>query len=94
MFQIRLVSGNLGTASPRAVTPSLITAIACAGIIPANVDLLVANVAGRLADRFRQKQSFLLGVAIFTVANAACGLAANLLCSWHSALCRPPARRS
>jgi MFS family permease len=30
-------------------------------------------LAGKLADRYRRKYGFLLGVAIFTVASAACG---------------------
>src|ERR1700757_2206242 len=32
-------------------------------------------VMGRLADRHRRKYGFLLGVAVFTVASAACGAA-------------------
>src|ERR1700761_2325505 len=34
-------------------------------------------VAGRLADRYPRKHGFLLGVAIFTLASAACGAAPN-----------------
>lgn len=34
--------------------------------------------AGRLADRYRHKNGFLLGAAIFTVASAACALAVSL----------------
>ncbi|MFE2519413.1 MFS transporter [Streptomyces mirabilis] len=34
---------------------------------------------GRLADRFRREQGFLLGVAIFVLASAACGMATSLV---------------
>src|SRR5690242_9540610 len=100
-----------GRGQPRA-TPRVILVIVCAGIVLANLDLFVVNVAlpdigrglhdaslsslswvingytivyaallipaGRLADRYRQKHGFLLGVAVFTAASAACGLAVNL----------------
>src|ERR1700749_545898 len=35
-------------------------------------------LAGRLADQRNRKAGFLLGVAVFTVASAACGAAANV----------------
>ena len=35
-------------------------------------------LAGKLADRHRRKYGFLLGVAIFTVASAACGAATSV----------------
>ena len=98
------------TASRRsAPAPNLVLTIVCAGIVLANLDLFIVNVAlpdiardfggaklgdlswilngyaivyaallifcGRLAERFPRNQSFLLGVAIFTAASAACALA-------------------
>jgi MFS family permease len=89
--------------------PSLVLAIVCAGVVLANLDLFIVNVAlpdisrdfgnasletlswvlngyaivyaallvflGRLAERYRRNNSFLLGIAIFTVASAACSAA-------------------
>ena len=89
--------------------PNLVLAIVCAGIVLANLDLFIVNVAlptiaqefhepklgnlswilngyaivyaallvffGRLAERFPRNHSFLAGVAVFTVASAACALA-------------------
>jgi EmrB/QacA subfamily drug resistance transporter len=109
-----VIAGPAGSAgrARRRVTPTVILVIVCAGIILANLDLFVVNVAlpdigrglhdsslsrlswvingytivyaallipaGRLADRYRQRDGFLLGVAVFTVASAACGFAASL----------------
>ena len=89
--------------------PGQVLAIACAGIVLANLDLFIVNVAlpniardfrdanlgdlswilsayaivyaallvfcGRLAERYPRNDSFLVGVALFTVASAACALA-------------------
>jgi EmrB/QacA subfamily drug resistance transporter len=89
--------------------PGQVLAIVCAGIVLANLDLFIVNVAlpniaqnfsdanlgklswilngyaivyaallvfcGRLAERYRRNNSFLLGVAIFTAASAACSAA-------------------
>ncbi len=103
------------TASRRsAPAPNLVLTIVCAGIVLANLDLFIVNVAlpdiardfggaklgdlswilngyaivyaallifcGRLAERFPRNQSFLLGVAIFTAASAACALAHSVEC--------------
>ncbi len=96
----------------RATPPGQILAIACAGIVLANLDLFIVNVAlpdisrdfggpslerlswilngyaivyaallvffGRLAERFRRNASFLLGVAIFTIASGACAIAGSV----------------
>src|SRR5258706_15268910 len=90
-------------------SPNLVLAIVCVGIVLANLDLFIVNVAlpnigqdfknttledlswilngyaivyaallvffGRLAERHRRDQSFLLGVALFTGASAACAMA-------------------
>jgi EmrB/QacA subfamily drug resistance transporter len=90
-------------------SPSLVLAIVCVGIVLANLDLFIVNVAlpnigrdfkdatlqdmswilngyaiayaallvffGRLAERYRRNLSFLLGVALFTGASAACSAA-------------------
>jgi EmrB/QacA subfamily drug resistance transporter len=87
-------------------------AIVCAGVVLANLDLFIVNVAlpdiardfagttlddlswvlngyaivyacllvflGRLAERHRRDRSFLLGVAIFTAASAACAAAGDV----------------
>ncbi|MDQ4006958.1 MAG: DHA2 family efflux MFS transporter permease subunit [Actinomycetota bacterium] len=98
------------TAQPRQVG---VLVIACAGVVLANLDLFIVNVAlpqiaadfdehdslanlswvlnayaivyaallvlfGRLADRFPREHGFLLGVAIFVVASAACGAATSV----------------
>ena len=89
--------------------PGQVLAIACAGIVLANLDLFIVNVAlpniardfsdanlgdlswilsayaivyaallvfcGRFAERYPRNASFLVGVALFTVASAACALA-------------------
>ena len=48
---------------------------------------------GRMAERRQRDLGFLLGVALFTAASAACAAADSLACSWPSASSRPPARR-
>ena len=92
-----------------AATPNQTLAIVCIGIMLANLDLFIVNVAlpdiardfrhaafddlswvlngyaiayaallvffGRLAERHRRDRSFLLGVALFTAASAACASA-------------------
>ncbi len=89
--------------------PGQVLAIVCAGIVLANLDLFIVNVAlpniaqdfkdanlgnlswilngyaivyaallifcGRFAERYPRNYSFLVGIAIFTVASAACALA-------------------
>ena len=96
-------------ASPPVTSPNLVLAIVSVGMVLANLDLFIANVAlpnigqdfknatlehlswilngyaivyaallvffGRLAERHRRDQSFLLGVALFTGASAACAMA-------------------
>ena len=91
------------------VRPGQVLAIVCAGVVLANLDLFIVNVAlpdvardlgdadlgklswilngyaivyaallvfcGRLAERYPRNLSFLAGVALFTVASAACALA-------------------
>lgn len=93
-------------------SPNLVLAIVCVGIVLANLDLFIVNVAlpnigqdfkdasledlswilngyaivyasllvffGRLAERHRRDQSFLLGVALFTAASAACAAATSV----------------
>ncbi|GJD64039.1 MFS transporter [Methylobacterium frigidaeris] len=101
------------TAPPaRPVRPNQVLAIVCVGIVLANLDLFIVNVAlpdiardfteaglaglswilngyaiayaallvffGRLAERHRRDASFLLGVAVFTLASAACAAATNV----------------
>ena len=92
-----------------AATPAQVLAIVCIGIVLANLDLFIVNVAlpamardfsgatledlswvlngyaiayaallvffGRLAERHRRDRSFLLGIALFTAASAACSAA-------------------
>jgi EmrB/QacA subfamily drug resistance transporter len=94
------------------VRPNQVLAIVCIGIVLANLDLFIVNVAlpniandfrdadltklswilngyaiayaallvffGRLVERYRRNASFLLGVALFTVASAACGAASSV----------------
>jgi MFS family permease len=49
---------------------------------------------GRLAERFPRNHSFLAGIALFTVASAACALANSVSKPWwRSVFCRPRARR-
>src|SRR5258708_2101968 len=98
-----------GAASPPVTSPNLVLAIVSVGMVLANLDLFIANVAlpnigqdfknatledlswilngyaivyaallvffGRLAERHRRDRSFLLGVALFTGASAACAMA-------------------
>ncbi len=106
-------SGEAAATSPaRSVQPNQVLAIVCVGIVLANLDLFIVNVAlpdiardftgagladlswilngyaiayaallvffGRLAERYRRDASFLLGVALFTLASAACAAAANV----------------
>jgi EmrB/QacA subfamily drug resistance transporter len=95
-----------------ATKPGQVLAIVCAGIVLANLDLFIVNVAlpdiardfndtnlgslswilngyaivyasllvfcGRLAERFPRNASFLVGVALFTAASAACALASSV----------------
>ncbi|MGH1590164.1 DHA2 family efflux MFS transporter permease subunit [Methylobacterium phyllosphaerae] len=97
----------------RPVRPNQVLAIVCVGIVLANLDLFIVNVAlpdiaqdfpdaslqqlswilngyaivyaallvffGRLAERYRRDVSFLLGVALFTLASAACAAATSVL---------------
>jgi EmrB/QacA subfamily drug resistance transporter len=92
-----------------AVAPAQVLAIVCIGIVLANLDLFIVNVAlpniardfrdatledlswilngyaiayaallvffGRLAERHRRDRSFILGIALFTAASAACAAA-------------------
>lgn len=100
-------------------SPGLVLAIVCAGIVLANLDLFIVNVAlpsiaqefqepdlsrlswilngyaivyaallvfcGRVAERYPRHLSFLLGVAVFTAASAACALAWSVeaLIAWR-----------
>jgi EmrB/QacA subfamily drug resistance transporter len=97
---------------PGNASPGQVLAIVCVGIVLANLDLFIVNVAlpdiardfagasledlswilngyaiayaallvffGRLAERHRRNQSFLLGVALFTAASAACAAAGSV----------------
>jgi EmrB/QacA subfamily drug resistance transporter len=99
-------------ASATATKPNQVLAIVCVGIVLANLDLFIVNVAlpnigndfpgttleslswilngyaivfaallvffGRLVERYRRNASFLLGVALFTVASAACAAATSV----------------
>ena len=92
--------------------PNHVLAIACAGIVLANLDLFIVNVAlpdiardfggatlddlswvlngyaivyaallvflGRLSEGYRRDRSFLLGIAVFTAASAACSAAGDV----------------
>jgi EmrB/QacA subfamily drug resistance transporter len=92
--------------------PGHVLAIVCAGMVLANLDLFIVNVAlpdiardfggaslenlswilngyaivyaallvffGRLAERYRRNNSFLLGIAVFTAASAACAMAGSV----------------
>lgn len=96
----------------RPVRPNQVLAIVSLGIVLANLDLFIVNVAlpdiardfasagfarlswvlngytivyaallvffGRLAERYRRDASFLLGVALFTLASAACAAATSV----------------
>ena len=93
-------------------TPGQVLAIVCAGLVMANLDLFIVNVAlpnirydfgnpalddmswvlngyaivyaallvffGRLAERHRRDLSFLVGIALFTAASAACAAATGV----------------
>ncbi|MFZ3359565.1 MAG: MFS transporter [Xanthobacteraceae bacterium] len=93
-------------------TPNRVLAIVCVGMVLANLDLFIVNVAlpniaqdfhgvgleklswilngyaivyaallvffGRLAERYRRDTSFLLGIATFTAASAACAAATSV----------------
>ena len=93
-------------------TPGQVLAIVCAGLIMANLDLFIVNVAlpnihydfgnpalddmswilngyaivyasllvffGRLVERHRRELSFLVGIALFTAASAACAAATGV----------------
>jgi MFS family permease len=93
-------------------SPGQVLAIVCAGIVLANLDLFIVNVAlpdiardfgdanlgdlswilngyaivyaallvlcGRLAERYPRNLSFLAGIALFTIASAACALASSV----------------
>lgn len=97
---------------PGVTKPGQVLAIVCAGIVLANLDLFIVNVAlpdiardfggatlddlswilngyaivyasllvffGRLAERYSRNNSFLLGIAIFTAASAACSAASDV----------------
>jgi EmrB/QacA subfamily drug resistance transporter len=99
-------------ADAKPVKPNRVLAIVCVGMVLANLDLFIVNVAlpsiaqdfagagleklswilngyaivyaallvffGRLAERFRRNASFLDGVALFTLASAACAAATNV----------------
>ncbi|MBS0640508.1 MAG: MFS transporter [Acetobacteraceae bacterium] len=102
-----------GKAEARAAaSPGQVLAIVCVGIVLANLDLFIVNVAlpdiardfgnaslddlswvlngyaiayaallvffGRLAERHRRDRSFLLGVALFTIASGACAVAGSV----------------
>jgi EmrB/QacA subfamily drug resistance transporter len=104
-------SGVLG-GQRAAASPNLVLALVCVGIVLANLDLFIVNVAlpsigrdfrnasledmswilngyaiayaallvffGRLAERTRRDRSFILGVALFTGASAACAAASGV----------------
>lgn len=99
-------------ASAKPAKPNQVLAIVCVGMVLANLDLFIVNVAlpniaqdfagasleklswilngyaivyaallvffGRLAERFRRNASFLDGVALFTLASAACAAATSV----------------
>ena len=99
-------------APPAPAKPNQVLAIVSIGIVLANLDLFIVNVAlpnigqdfpgaglealswvlngyaivyaallvffGRLAERYRRNASFLLGVALFTAASAACAAATGI----------------
>lgn len=102
----------VGGVHRRRSSPSQVLAIVCAGVILANLDLFIVNVAlpsigadlrsaslgdlswilngytityaallvfcGRFAERHRRDRAFLAGVALFTLASAACAAATSL----------------
>lgn len=94
-----------------ATTPGQVLAIVCVGMVLANLDFFIVNVAlpnigrgfnatpeelswvlngyaiayaallvffGRLAERHRRDRSFILGIALFTAASAACAAANSI----------------
>jgi EmrB/QacA subfamily drug resistance transporter len=99
-------------AASKAATANQVLGIVCVGIVLANLDLFIVNVAlpnisrdfpgaaleglswilngyaivyaallvffGRLAERYRRNASFLMGVALFTAASAACAAATSV----------------
>ena len=101
-----------GAVNPVQTKPNQVLAIVCVGMVLANLDLFIVNVAlpniaqdfsgagleklswilngyaivyaallvffGRLAERYRRNASFLLGVAVFTAASAACAAATSV----------------
>jgi EmrB/QacA subfamily drug resistance transporter len=96
----------------RNTRPGHVLAIVCAGMVLANLDLFIVNVAlpsmaqdfgnasledlswvlngyaivyaallvflGRVAERYKRNNSFLLGIAVFTAASAACAAATSV----------------
>ncbi|MGA3146320.1 MAG: MFS transporter [Acidimicrobiales bacterium] len=68
--------------------PRSVLVIVCAGVVLASLDLFIVNVAlpqtsllvffGKLADRYRRDRGFLLGVAVFTAASAACAASTSV----------------
>ncbi len=96
------------------VSPRVVLAIVCAGVVLASLDLFIVNVAlpqiardfnvqgsgladlswvlngyaivyaaflvlfGRIAERYRRERAFMLGVAVFVAASAACGAATSV----------------
>ncbi|WP_022723781.1 MFS transporter [Rhodopseudomonas sp. B29] len=96
----------------RKASPNFVLGIVCVGIVLANLDLFIVNVAlpnigrdfaaasledlswvlnayaiayaallvlfGRIAERHRRDLSFLAGVALFTLASAACAMASSV----------------
>lgn len=106
------VGAPLPAAPPAPTKPNQVLAIVSIGMVLANLDLFIVNVAlpnighdfpgaglealswvlngyaivyaallvffGRLAERYRRNVSFLLGVALFTAASAACTVATSI----------------
>lgn len=107
-----VASAALTAAPPAPAKPNQVLAIVSIGMVLANLDLFIVNVAlpsighdfpgaglealswvlngyaivyaallvffGRLAERYRRNASFLLGVALFTAASAACAGATSI----------------
>ena len=105
-------SPRLEIGEARPIRPNQVLAIVCVGIVLANLDLFIVNVAlpdigrdfagadlgklawilnayaivyaallvffGRLSEGYRRDRSFLVGVAMFTTASAACAAAVNV----------------
>lgn len=104
-----MVDSNPTRISSAPARPGQVLAIVCAGVVLANLDLFIVNVAlpdiardlgdadlgklswilngyaivyaallvffGRLSERFPRNHSFLAGIALFTIASAACAMA-------------------